>query len=260
VGLYHGLAPAFEALLEKSGRDLSRFYAEVKRLAALPKEERRAQLARIMGTLVGQYRVLEIDGIRENAYQTLYFDTSDFRLYMSHHAGWLNRYKVRSRRYVGTNQSFIEVKLKTNKDRTVKQRISTDSFTMACTPEVSDFIATHTSGEAPALEPKLWNEFSRITLASVSERERVTVDLNLRFRGNGQFLPLPGVAIVEVKQDGMSRDSAFIQQLHAVGLYPTGFSKYCVGVSLLYSEVKHNRFKPKIRLVQKLMGGSSYVY
>jgi predicted aminopeptidase len=44
VGLYHGLVPAFEALLEQNGRDLPRFYEAVKRLAALPKDERRRRL------------------------------------------------------------------------------------------------------------------------------------------------------------------------------------------------------------------------
>ncbi len=46
VGLYQQLLPAFEALLAKDNHDLPRFYADVKRLAALPKEERHAQLAR----------------------------------------------------------------------------------------------------------------------------------------------------------------------------------------------------------------------
>ncbi len=37
---YDGLVPAFEALFEREGRDWTRFYAEAKRLAALPKAER----------------------------------------------------------------------------------------------------------------------------------------------------------------------------------------------------------------------------
>ena len=41
------LVPGFERLFERSGRDFERFYAEVKRLAALPKAERRAALASI---------------------------------------------------------------------------------------------------------------------------------------------------------------------------------------------------------------------
>lgn len=41
---YVALAPAFRRLWEREGRDFDRFYAEVKRLAALPKAERRAAL------------------------------------------------------------------------------------------------------------------------------------------------------------------------------------------------------------------------
>jgi len=43
---YNELVPDFERLFEREGRDFDRFYAEVKRLAALPKAERRATLAR----------------------------------------------------------------------------------------------------------------------------------------------------------------------------------------------------------------------
>ena len=43
---YNELVPDFERLFEREGRDLDRFYTEVKRLAALPKAERRATLAR----------------------------------------------------------------------------------------------------------------------------------------------------------------------------------------------------------------------
>ena len=47
LAAYNALVPAFERLFERSGRDFERFYAEVKRLAALPKAERRAALASI---------------------------------------------------------------------------------------------------------------------------------------------------------------------------------------------------------------------
>lgn len=45
LAAYNELVPQFEALFERSGQDFSRFYAEVQRLAALPKAERRAALA-----------------------------------------------------------------------------------------------------------------------------------------------------------------------------------------------------------------------
>jgi predicted aminopeptidase len=44
LAAYNELVPAFEALFEREGRDLKRFYAEVKRLAALPKDQRRIAL------------------------------------------------------------------------------------------------------------------------------------------------------------------------------------------------------------------------
>ncbi|MBL8343330.1 MAG: aminopeptidase [Rubrivivax sp.] len=42
---YNDLVPQFERLFERQGQDFERFYAEVRRLATLPKAERRAQLA-----------------------------------------------------------------------------------------------------------------------------------------------------------------------------------------------------------------------
>jgi predicted aminopeptidase len=43
-GAYEDLVPAFEALFERQGRDFNRFYAEVRRLAALPAAQRRSAL------------------------------------------------------------------------------------------------------------------------------------------------------------------------------------------------------------------------
>jgi len=43
-GAYNDLVPDFERLFERNGRDFDRFYDAVKRLAALPKDERQAKL------------------------------------------------------------------------------------------------------------------------------------------------------------------------------------------------------------------------
>jgi len=45
LAAYNELVPAFERLYEREGRDFQRFYAEVRRLAALPYAERRAALS-----------------------------------------------------------------------------------------------------------------------------------------------------------------------------------------------------------------------
>ena len=45
LAAYNELVPDFERLYEREGRDFTRFYSEVKRLAALPQDQRRAALA-----------------------------------------------------------------------------------------------------------------------------------------------------------------------------------------------------------------------
>ena len=45
LAAYTALAPSFERLFEREGRDFGRFYAEVRRLAALPADERHQALA-----------------------------------------------------------------------------------------------------------------------------------------------------------------------------------------------------------------------
>jgi predicted aminopeptidase len=45
LAAYNELVPQFERLFEREGRDFDRFYAEVRRIAALPRDERRATLA-----------------------------------------------------------------------------------------------------------------------------------------------------------------------------------------------------------------------
>ncbi len=47
VGAYNDLVPAFSALLASKGGDFGAFYAEVKRIAALPKEQRDAALTQM---------------------------------------------------------------------------------------------------------------------------------------------------------------------------------------------------------------------
>jgi predicted aminopeptidase len=49
-GAYNALVPAFDALLDRTGGDLGRFYADVRRLAELPKGQREAELRSLVVT------------------------------------------------------------------------------------------------------------------------------------------------------------------------------------------------------------------
>jgi hypothetical protein len=108
------------------------------------------------------------------------------------------------------------------------------------------------------LEVKLWNTFSRITLVSNRYQERLTIDMDLQFSTENQQVALPGIVIAEVKQDRLSAKSHFIQLMREIGIRSTGFSKYCIGVSMLYEGVKKNTLKPKLLMVKKLQMSVNY--
>lgn len=208
--------------------------------------------------LSGDYRVLEVEGVRRHHYQTLYFDTADFALYYRHHAGASDRYKVRSRAYVESGLSFFEVKHKTNKKRTIKNRLQTMQLQTQVTQETAAFLLSHYPYEPAALLPVLWNSFVRLTLVSKRRPERLTLDVGLSFQTGLQQAELPGIAIVEVKREGFAARSDFMQQMRAVGVRQTSFSKYCLGASILYPQLKRNNFKAKHLLVQKIKRGESH--
>jgi SPX domain protein involved in polyphosphate accumulation len=196
---------------------------------------------------------LEVGGRRLQHYQTLYFDTQDMSLYQQHHSDRRNRYKVRERVYVDSDLAFLEIKHKVNANTTVKSRMQTRELRPQIARDAEPFLHAHYPYQVEALEPKLLNTFERITLVSKHSVERITIDVGLRFLWNGADVSLAGIAIAEVKQDGFSNDSAFVQQMRALGVRPTGFSKYCIGVSMLYPEVKHNRFKPQLNHIDRLL-------
>jgi len=203
--------------------------------------------------LTDHYRILEIEGRRQHHYQTLYFDTPELDFYLQHHNGKRNRYKVRERAYVDSGLTFVEVKHKTRRDRTIKHRYPVRGLTTEFGPHAAAFIQSHVPFKEEDLAPTLWNSFQRITLVGTRRVERVTLDVNLWLRWNSSWVALPGVAIAEVKQARFSYDSDFAREMRYLGVRPTGFSKYCTGISMLHPGVKYNAFKPRMLHLKRLM-------
>ncbi len=214
-----------------------------------------AQLLQALAAVQHDYRMLAVQGIRLNRYRTLYFDTADFALYHLHVNDRAERYKVRSREYTDSGLSFLEVKHKTRKDRTVKDRVPTVRQVTQLSAAAAGWLEQIFPYATDALEPKLWNTFTRVTLVSRERCERVTLDVDLAFHTETQRRSLPGVAVAEVKMDSAGQPSPFMEQMHAQHIRPMGFSKYCIGVSLLYQQVKKNTLKPTLLQVEKIIEG-----
>jgi len=211
-----------------------------------------SQLITVLDNLRFRYQILSIDHQRIHHYRTLYFDTQGFELYHDHVTGRSEIYKVRSREYLDTQLSFFEIKHKNHKRRTEKSRLPLLSHSECLDRKIDDFLHGFIPFSSHDLEPKLWNTFRRITLVSKAASERLTIDLDLCFFNEQQVLNLEGIAIAEVKQDQFSKDSAFISEMRRQGIRRTGFSKYCFGVSQLYSTVKKNSQKERALMIEKL--------
>lgn len=197
------------------------------------------------------YRVLEVNQVRLSHYETLYYDTLDFHFYMRHQNGKKNRWKIRKRAYIDSDLSFLELKFKTNRGRTQKQRTSIPSIVDELNLEENAFIDRKT-GLPFELIPQLKNTFTRITLVEQNLPERITIDLDLAFQWKEKRQDLPEVVIVEVKQESQNRKSPFVAALKGKHIRPETMSKYCLGVALLVPSIKRNSFKEKLLKLKKI--------
>ena len=217
----------------------------------------RSLLMPALAELRAGYRVFVAAEQPWSRYRTLYYDTDDMALYLRHHAGAARRHKVRTREYLDSRLTFLEVKRKDGLCRTVKERMPIPAPPQRLQGPAADFVAALCPTPAAALTPKLWNYCTRVTLVNKSRPERVTLDMDLAFAWGEDRAVTPGVVIAEVKYAGRRSDSEFIQVMRRLHVRETSFSKYCIGVSMLHPEVKHNRFKAKLRLVARLGQGAN---
>jgi hypothetical protein len=211
------------------------------------------RLPKILHLSKSHYRILSIEGRRLFRYETLYFDTTSLRLYHHHQTGRANRYKIRYRNYVDSGLSFFEVKFKSNKGRTIKTRVDKQGSAPYALDARSIALLTDKTQINPAdLSPVLWVNYRRITLVSIDSKERITLDLDLTFKNGEKQKQFLFLAIAEVKQEKEGKESVFLEIMRQQRLTRGGISKYCFGVISLFEAVKRNRFKSKVKFIQKI--------
>jgi hypothetical protein len=214
-------------------------------------------LPRILEEMKSDYRLLEINNVRNHRYESLYYDTKDFALFYKHHRGMLNRWKLRFRRYVDSGMlTFFEIKFKNNKDRTIKNRVKMEGVEHSIAGAAENFLKEITPFDAAQFEPKIWTNCSRMTFVNKFSEERLTIDTGLNFiradKEGGKTLSFPDMVIAEAKRDKAASVSQFVRLVRQTGVRESGISKYCFGVYNLYSDVKKNNFKPIVRFIHKM--------
>ena len=204
------------------------------------------------------YRALEVEGSTISPYNSLYFDTDSLKMFQDHHNRRLVRQKVRTRVYVSTSQTFLEIKRKNNKGRTKKKRTEIPSEAFAdfrSNASAARFLSEHSDYSVDLIKPRLETLFRRITLVNRAKTERLTIDTSLRFINHDTSLTadLGSAVIIELKQDGRA-ESEMKRILLDCRVKPVRISKYCIGTTVTNPSAKSNRFKVKVRKIEKTTG------
>ena len=222
--------------------------------------------------------VLEIDGQREFAYDSVYFDTPDLVSYKASSIGSRNRFKVRTRSYLDSDLSFLEVKTEGAREFTVKERIpySIENRDML-TAEGKEYVATAleqlTDASVDELEPVIRTGYRRTTVYLPQSEQnpvdsRLTIDTSLTwtplsesalvYTADGDEGPTryqvgteytaPGTVIIETKSG--SAPSVADKYLWRAGIRPVKISKFATGMAALNPQLPANKWK---RTIQRWM-------
>lgn len=216
------------------------------------------QLKTVLGAMKDEYGIVENKKKRIFTYQTLYFDTDDYFFYRQHHDKKLSRYKIRCRTYRDSEKSYVEVKCKTNKRKTVKDRLLIDGAPeSACLGDTaSSFVREHihdreSEKRIDRLKPVIWVGYRRIALTNPETHERITLDLDLTFSDEKRDLSMDRLVVAELKQPRVLMSSHFSMTMKDLGISPAQFSKYCMGVIFLGKSKRYNRFKESLLFLEK---------
>lgn len=202
-----------------------------------------ATLGRIIDGLEQRPSVLDAGAGVWNPYETVYFDTPELDSYRMAATKRPRRFKVRTRSYLSSDTTMIEVKTKDRRGRTVKRRreLAADA------PSVIEAVRHYAGrfGEvapyAERLTVRLRNRYERATLVLRGEATRVTIDRSFRaVDAVGRRTELDDQYIVETKTGG--RPSSFDRALWEAGHRPVKFSKYATALAALDHDLPANRW------------------
>lgn len=215
------------------------------------------QCLELLSGLSGDYLVLDVEDCKMSGYETEYYDDTSFTTYYQHHNGKSSRYKLRFRHYLSSDERYIEVKEKKNTGLTIKKRIDITNLSDITGEEYDRFLKSSFPYDYNNFHPVISVEYMRVTLVSKQMNERITFDFDLTFRNGEETHSFPGLVIGEVKHDRDLHCSGALALLKALGIRKRSFSKYCIGVSLIYRNLKHNRFKPNLIFLSKISGSEA---
>ena len=159
--------------------------------------------AKVLSTLDADASVMEIKGQRDFAYDSVYFDTPQMQSYHSAAYSCDDTFKIRTRSYLDSELTFLEVKTDGEQDMTVKKRIPytfemRDTLTVEGHEYITEALGDILAGPVEKLEAVLTTGYRRTTVfLPQSEKNpvasRMTVDTNLTWTPLSENILMAGV-------------------------------------------------------------------
>lgn len=204
-----------------------------------------AVLSELLTAFGDKVAALETDGQRAFAYESVYFDTPSLDFYRDAAHRRRRRFKVRTRTYLDSGLTMLEVKGKGRRKTTIKNRTAHTFSGRRCLDPVAErFVDDQlgVDGVAQTLRPVLTTEYRRSTLLSRADGARITIDVGLRcIDERGRFVELPGSVIVETKTDGHEGD--IDRWLRTSGFRPQQLSKFGTALGALRPDLPSNKWR-----------------
>lgn len=207
----------------------------------------REQAEQALAILDPTTRVLELSGQRSSSYESVYYDTPSFEGYLLAAHGRRRRVKIRTRSYLDTETSFLEVKTRGGRDTTVKERVAVaiDTTTDRLTGDALDYARStcadaQVSIDVSAVRAVLTTRYLRSTLL-LTDGSRATLDTALTWVAqDGRELHLANHVILETKSALLP--SALDHALWRMGIRPARISKFATGMAALHPELPSNKW------------------
>lgn len=226
------------------------------------------RVAHVLATLPAEAAVLTMNGQRDFAYDSVYFDNAELQSFRLAALGRRNRFKIRTRTYCDTGDTFLEVKTEGARAVTVKERIPYNTADRARLNTegrqyVNEAVGDMLDCPVSEFQPVLSTAYQRTTVflpqaENNPVNSRMTIDCNLTWtplssRVLSPFSPFEidhlyaaqSMVIIETKSS--SAPSVADKHLWRAGIRPSKISKFATGMATFNAQLPSNKWRRTIR-------------
>ena len=204
-----------------------------------------AVAAKVITERASMLQILQIDELRDFAYESVYFDTPELESFRSSAHGRRNRFKVRTRSYVDSGLCVLEVKTAGGRGHTVKERIDYTLEDRARLAGPAQAFLADRDLPVDRLSPTLITRYRRATLLD-QDGSRATLDTGLVcLSPDGEYVSMADQVLMETKSVGTA--TVLDRLLWARGVRPERVSKYCTGLAALKPDLPANKWNRTLR-------------